>query len=246
VSESDAHAIEITLRIPGQWEHPAELYDQIPDGYRLAPEGFLLPDGTILEASPMPADDQFPEVFAGSCRLPPSDAESQAVDGYTVNFCLSGSGGTLQRVRTMMRAAEAILDAGGAGVFIDNCGLSHGARHWRDLTEDGSPGALRFAFVSIVRNLQQVWTVGMHVFGCPEITMKRADAEKDEQLIVETILYFMTSEKEIGDGHTLADENGPRFKLTALPCDGFAVGGPMHNPWGRLKLVSCQDIAESN
>ncbi len=44
----------------------------------------------------------------------------------------------------MMRAAAAIMDAGGAGVFIDNSMLAHGATAWQAMTEDGSPDAISF------------------------------------------------------------------------------------------------------
>src|SRR5687768_10250642 len=121
---AESHApVEVALRIPGTWSHPRELVESLPAGYRLTPEALIMPDGTKVEFNPLPPDDQFAEIFRSSCRRPPTEEELARVDGYTVNVCLSGPGGSLEAARTMMEAGAAIVRAGGAGVFIDNCGL---------------------------------------------------------------------------------------------------------------------------
>src|SRR5581483_7264174 len=145
-----AAPVTIALRIPGQWSHPSELVRRLPAGWRLTPEALILPDGTQVEFGAAAPDDQFARIFRSSCRRPAADDELATVDGYTVNVFLSGPGGSLPSARTMMEAGAAIVRAGGAGVFIDNCGLAHGGRDWLGLAEDGSPDALSFAFVAIV------------------------------------------------------------------------------------------------
>lgn len=110
----------ITLRIPGDWSHPGELLERLPDGFRLTPEALFLPDGTEVELIPMPPDDEFPRIFQSACRRPPTDDELATVNRYTVNVGLSGPGGSLESARTMMQAGAAVVRAGGAGVFIDN------------------------------------------------------------------------------------------------------------------------------
>ena len=58
----------------------------------------------------------------------------------------------MEAARTMMQAGAAVVRAGGAGVFIDNSTPAHGGgSDWLDMTEDGGPDALSFAFVAIVR-----------------------------------------------------------------------------------------------
>jgi hypothetical protein len=238
--------VKINLRIPGQWTHPKDLVDRLPDGHRLTPESLFLPDGEEIEFGAGPADDQFAQIFRGSCRNPPTEEELAAVDHYTVNVFLGGPGGSLDSVRTMMRAAAAVIKAGGAGVFIDNCGLAHGGQNWLEMTEDGSSDALSFAFVSIVQGNQQVWTMGLHALGQPDVVMKRADADDDEFSIVEVIRYLARGEKPVGDGHLLADLSGPRFQAFAEDGPKEYAGGVMHNPFGRLKLVSMRDVSERN
>src|SRR5262249_59277817 len=122
-----------------------------------AAEGLSLPDGTRVEFGAVRADDRFAQIFRSSCRRPAEPDELAAVDGYRVNVFLSGPGGSLDAARAMMRAGAAVVRAGGAGVFIDNSGLAHGGQAWLEMTEDGGPDALSFAFVSIVRGRADLW-----------------------------------------------------------------------------------------
>jgi hypothetical protein len=241
-----AAPITIALRIPGTWSHPRELIQRLPAGCRLTAEALILPDTTQVDFGAMAADDQFAEIFRSSCRQPPTEDELATVDGYTVNVFLQGPGGSVQAARTMMQAGAAVVRAGGAGVFIDNSTLAHGAGHWLEMTEDGGPDALSFAFVAIVRGQIEVWTMGMHVLGLRDVVMKRADVELDGFDIVEVIRYLCRSEKPIEDGHVIADLDGPRFRACTQESAAELVGSPMHNPFGRLKLVSMRDIAETN
>ena len=146
----------------------------------------------------------------------------------------------------MMQAGAAIVRAGGAGVFIDNCGLAHGGGGWLQMTDDGSPDAVSFAFASIVRGRHEVYTMGMHVMGFPDILMRTADIDEEGETIVEIIRYVCGSGREIGVGHVLADEQGPRFQVVAMGQDDIEPPSPMHNPFGRLKIASAKDIAEAN
>ena len=114
------------------------------------------------------------------------------------------------------------------------------------MTADGGPDALSFAFVAIISNRADVWTMGMHVLGLRDVVMKRADVEADGFDIIEVIRYLARGDKPIDDGHVLADLNGLRFQAFTQDSAEGLVGSPMHNPFGRLKLVSMRDITESN
>jgi hypothetical protein len=242
-----AAPIKVDLRIPGQWSHPKELIQRLPAGCRVVGgDTLVLPDATEVEFGAAAADGQFAQIFRSSCRQPATDEELAIVDDYTVNVFLSGPGGSMPSARTMMQAAATIVQAGGAGVFIDNCALAHGGQNWLDLTEDGSPDALSFAFVSIVSGREEAWTMGMHTLGLRDVVMKRTAAESDEFGIIEVIRYLARGEKPIDDGHLLADLSGPRFQAFVQDSPAELARSPMHNPFGRLKLVSMKDIAEGN
>jgi len=241
-----AAPLTIDLRIPGTWSHPKELIERLPAGYRLTGEALILPDGTPIAFGAMAADAQFGQIFRSSCRQPATADELATVARYTVNVLLSGPGGSMEAARTMMQAVAAIVQAGGAGVFIDNSGLAHGGRDWLAMTEDGGPDALSFAFVSIVQGKTDVWTMGMHVLGLRDVVMKRADLEAEDFDIIEVIRYLARGEKPVDDGHVIADLSGPRFQAFTQDSAAELAGSPMHNPFGRLKLVSMKDIAEIN
>jgi hypothetical protein len=52
--------------------------------------------------------------------------------------------------------------------------------------------------------------------------------------------------KPVEDGHVLADLDGPRFQVLAAESPADMRGSPMHNPFGRWKLVSMGDVAKQN
>jgi hypothetical protein len=241
-----APSVTVALRIPGTWGHPKELLERLPAGCRLTPESLLLSDGTEVGFGAAPADQQFPEIFRSSCRQEPTVEEQAAVARYRVNVFLSGPGGSMAAARTMMRAGAAIVQAGGAGVFIDNSTLAHGGQNWRAMTDDGGPDALSFAFVAIIRGQAEVWTMGMHVLGLRDVLMKRADVEAGGFDIVEVIRYLAKGDKPIDDGHIIADLDGPRFQVFSEPSSQKYLGSPIYNPFGRFRLVSMRDIAEKN
>jgi hypothetical protein len=236
--------IRVDLRIPGTWADPRQLMERLPEGCRVEDEALILPDGARAEIGALPADNQFARIFRSSCRNPATADELATVDAYRVNVTLSGPGGSLDAARAMMRAGSAVLRAGGAGVFIDNCALAHGASDWLDMTDDGSPDALSFAFVAVVGGKAEIWTAGMHVLGLRDIVMKRTDA--DDFDIIDVIRYLARGDKPIEDGHVLADLNGPRFRVLWKDSPADLAGSVMHNPFGRLKLVSMRDIVETN
>jgi len=237
----------ITLRIPGDWSHPGQLLDRLPDGFRLKPEALSLPDGTEIEFTPMPPDGEFPRIFRSACRRPATDDELDVLGRYTVNVGLSGAGGSLPAALAMMKAGAAIVRAGGAGVFIDNSALAHGGSDWIAMTEDGGPEAISFAFASIIRGRHDVYTMGMQTMGFPDLLMRSADVDERGETIIEIIRYICGGNRPIDVGHLLADEHGPRFQVVAKEDDDeFDAESPMHNPWGRLKLVSAKEIAENN
>ncbi len=241
-----AAPVAVALRIPGQWSHPRELVQRLPAGCRLTGEALILPDETQVEFGAVAADGQFPEIFRSSCRQPATEDELATVADYTVNIFLKGPGGSMRAARTMMQAGAAVVRAGGAGVFIDNSALAHGGQCWLELTDDGGPDAVSFAFVAIVRGKTEVWTMGMHVLGLRDVVMKRADVEEGGFDIIEVIRYLSRGERPVGDGHVIADLNGPRFQAFTQESEEATVGTSMHNPFGRLKLVNMREIADAN
>jgi hypothetical protein len=239
-------SVEVTFRIPGNWSHPRELLTRLPEGHRLTADELILPDGARIEFNPLPPDDQFPGIFRSTCRREPTREEMRIVRRYTVNVGLTGPGGSLDAAKTMLQAGAAIVRAGGAGVFIDNSGLAHGGGQWLELADDAGPEAVSFAYVTLVRGDGDVYTLGMHVMGLPDVIVKEEDLDPEDDELIETLCYLCRGEKPIAAGHFLGDERGPRFQAVAAKGDDHPKDTPMHNPFGRLRLVHVRDVAEGN
>jgi hypothetical protein len=241
------HLPRIALRIPGDWSHPGELVERLPSGFRLTPDALDLPNGAKIDFVPLAPDDQFAGIFESSCRRPATDDELATVARYTVNVGLNGPGGSLESALTMMQAGAAIVRAGGAGVFIDNCALAYGGRDWLELAADGGPEAISFAFASIVRGRDEVYTMGMQVMGFPNLRMRSREIDEQAETVVEIVRYICCGGRPIGVGHVLADDQGrPRFQVVAKTDDEFEAQSPMHNPFGVLKIVGAKSLAEDN
>lgn len=246
MSEPSLPPPQIALRIPGAWSHPGELLERMPVGFRLTPESLILPDGTSLEFNPMPPDDQFAGIFRSSCRRPPQEDERAIVSRYTVNIGIAGPGGSLGAARTVMQAGAAIVRAGGAGVFIDNSLISHGGRDWISMTEDGSSDAVSFAFAAIVSGRDSLYTLGMHTVGRPDLEIRTRAGDDRGESFIEIVRYVCGSERQIDVGHVFADESGPLFQVVSRTSDDYPPEGPVHNPYGRLRITSMKDIATTN
>lgn len=247
MSDTNHEAPTITFRIPGAWSHPGELLERLPEGYQLTPDALILPDGTSIDFHPRPPDGQFPGIFQSACRGPLSRTELETLSNYTVNVILNGPGGSMESALTMMQAASAIIRAGAAGVFIDNSAMAHGGKPWLQMTEDGGPEAISFAFTALLRGDQDVYTMGMHTMGFPDLLMRRSDIDEQGETIIEIIRYICGSNRPVGVGHVLADDQGRvRFQIVSQTDDDSDPDSPMHNPFGRLKIVSAKDVAEGN
>lgn len=238
--------IRVTLRMPGIWESPAVLLDAIPSGHQLTPDAFVMPDGTSLEMDLVDTDEQFDSVFASMCRREPSDEEKAIIENYRVNLCLTGDGGSLAAARKLMQAGSAIIDAGAGGVFVDNSGVAIGGSAWQELAASDDIQALTFAFVSIVGGRKDTYSVGLHVLGFPDIIMRSDQVGENGMHFYEILHYLCETDREIGDGHVLADLNGPRFQVQAEADQQTPAESPMNNPFGRLRLLSMNEVAERN
>jgi hypothetical protein len=229
---------EVTLRIPGAWTRPEEFFSRLPRGCRATETGIVLDDGTEFELHAVPADGEFARLFAGSCPKLPTEKERDTIENYTVNICLIGRGGNLEAARGIMAAGAAVLAAGGAGVFVDNSGIAHGATDWLTLFDDAFNGGLYWAFVSTVRSDEELYSVGMHVLGFRDAIIPSTGNEEFDCRTLHSFLgYTAFSGAAIGDGDMVGDPVLPTFRAHLQPDDRMDESAPMFNPYGRWKLV---------
>jgi hypothetical protein len=194
--------------------------------------------GTEFEVNVLPADEEFPHIFASSCAKRPSDEERRQIERYKVNICLSAPGGSIDAAVQVMRGAAAVLTAGGAGVFVDNSGIAHGAGDWHTLLEGAETGGVYWAFISTVRSESELYTLGMHVLGFRDAILPATD---DEQLDARTLHSFLGyaafSGAAIRDGDVVRDVTLPTLRVSTQLDDRTPKDAPMFNPYGRWRLA---------
>lgn len=231
-------APDVTLRIPGAWREPREFFEALPRGVRATEQGIALPDGAEFELYPRPADDEFPGIFAGSCPKEPSEDERRRIEEYTVNMCLVGRGGSVAAARQILEAGAAVLAAGGAGVFVDNSGLAHGAGDWLTLRDSADDGGVYWAFVGAVQNNDEVYSIGMHVLGFRDAIIPRTGhAEFDFRTLHSFLGFTAFSGAKLSDGDVIGDTALPTFCIRDQEDDRVEPSAPMFNPYGRWRLT---------
>ncbi len=231
-------APEVTLRIPGAWSEPQEFFERLPRGCRCTENGLVLVDGTEFEMRALPADEDFPAIFAGGCPKLPTDDERQRIENYTVNVCLTGRGGSVAAARQVMEAGAAVLAAGGAGVFVDNSGLAHGGGDWLTLLDGADDGGVYWAFVSAVHSENELYSMGMHVLGFRDAVIPRTGHEEFDFRTLHSFLgYTAFSGAELKDGDMVGDAVLPNFRVHAEADDRVPEDAPMFNPYGRWRLA---------
>lgn len=234
----ETNAVEVTLRIPGSWSGLVELIERLPRGCNCAPGSLVLADGSQFEMNVLPADEEFPGIFASSCPKTPTGEEREQIEDYKVNVCLTGRGGSLDAAKQMMAAAAAVLRAGAAGVFVDNSALAHGATDWLTLLDSADDGGLYWAFVGTVRSKEVLYSVGMHVLGFRDAIIPATGNDDFDYRTLHSFLGFTAfSGAPVKDGDLVNDPVLPTFHVHSQPDDRFPVDAPMFNPYGRWRLA---------
>jgi hypothetical protein len=229
---------EVTLRIPGTWSRPEEFYEGLPRGCRRSEKGLVLADGTELELHVLPSDEEFPRIFAGSCPKLPTEDERERIENFKVNICLTGPGGSIAAAKKLMAGAAAIINAGGAGVFVDNSGIAHGATDFLALHDSADDGGVYWAFIIAARGETEVYSIGMHILGFRDaIIPSTGNAEYDSRTLHSFLGYTAFSGATIEDGEVVGDAVLPTFRAYSQPDDRFTEETPMFNPFGRWRLV---------
>jgi hypothetical protein len=231
---------QIDLRIPGPWKSPEELVESLrkaKTGYGVTAEGefFHEKSGRKFLFSASAPDDEIASLFAHTGRL--SDGEVKALAAHKVKVHVSGPGGSAEAAKAVMKAATALIKAGGLGVFVDNSGNAHGVDDWLALAGDTQSGGLYWAYVSATGDRQTVWSMGMHCLGFRDAEVVGVPDRNAAGFLLHNFLgYASQSGIPICDGDPVGGESGPLFRAHARPCTRFKPGTPFHNPYGVWRL----------
>ena len=235
----------VNLRVPGQWSGLDQFLGRLPSDSQWREPWLRVEDLPPVVLDWKPADKEFAQVFEISCRRPPLLDEIDRVQNYAHNACIQGIGGSLSAARHLLRAGGALIRAGGAGVFIDNGAISHGAADWLNLEKHCHEAlAIFYAFVNITRSARGYTSYGMHIVGqadCFIQSNNAMDQAEDAAALrtMEDFLRLAAREQRVWtEDEEFHDENGRRFVLRAhAHVDWLKEHNPMWNPYGRWELV---------
>jgi hypothetical protein len=241
----------IELRIPVKWVSPAafgDALDRSESAYRLDDEALVhRQSGWKCECGASPHDDELVEIFAHEGRL--KYKELKEIDAHTAKIHLIGPGGSKEAARAMMDAASAIINAGAAGVMVDNSGVTHGRNDWLKLASDTTAGGLYWAWVNTTRESERrgLFSMGMHCLGLRDAELFGAPSEDVAWQILHNFLGFtFASGKTVIDGEPVDDPELSMFRAHAEPCTRVPPGGPFFNPYGVWRMEFSEEEQEQD
>lgn len=168
--------------------------------------------------------------------------EMHAVAQHRSVIYLIGHGGTSGAAEAMIRAAAALLAAGGLGVKVESSGLAHSPARWQALVADLGLFSAHEALVVYVTG-HDTYSCGMHLLGLPEAITEGIDPASADLLRVFT-RYLFCEAPDLRDGQTFAVEEGaPVYTLwqdrgVVYPADSLFT-----NPYGYWRLKPVQEWA---
>jgi hypothetical protein len=231
------------IGIPGQWESRSKIVTSIANnsnGYLFA--GMVLLHTQTQESFTLEIyekDENLRHAFsiAGNDRL--SEKELQAIEKHTYCLYLVGEGGTPDRARSFMNAANALLSCGGIAVKVESAGIAHSAVDWGKFTADERLGALLKAFVTYVGSPGQFYSCGMHNLGFPDCVVDASIPAHEAAQLIHTFLgYILVEQPTLQSGETFSvDADSPYYKLVLENCTMFENGDAFHNPYGVWRLI---------
>ncbi len=234
----------VTLRVPGRWASLDAFEAALPEGVWCDEESLHLPDGSVFELRAAEPDDDFADVFRGSCTRELLPEDDEGLSTYTVNVVLAGRGGSLDAARQLLRAGAAVIRAGGFGVFCDASAAAHGSHDWLALADSNDDGGAYWAFVTTSGDDDHLYTTGMHVLGHRDAIMPRSgDDERDWMILNNFLGYSYLADEPLSDGDLIGDDDPgqPEFRVHQAPCSTFPPDTPFHNPYGLWRLEPLEE-----
>ncbi|WP_369976237.1 hypothetical protein [Xanthomonas bundabergensis] len=232
---------KIVLCIPGPWPDRSDLLARIvrdSGGYLFAGRVLLhMQSGDAFELQYEPHDARMAEAFAAAGPHWRGSAEMARIGTHASVVYLIGAGGSRVRAEAMMRAAAALLDAGGLGVKVESSGVAHSPAAWRQLCADLSQCSAHRAYVLNITG-EQVHSCGMHHFGMKDAIVAAQAASDPVELLHTFTWYLFTEAPEMREGHTFSvAEGAPRYRIQAEASTQFQPGDLFANPYGLWRLT---------
>jgi len=222
----------IILCVPGPWEGREDL------AQRLLPAGLVLEEkrlrradgGEAFDAEFRGPDSRMRSSFqVSACRLRPSltPADFHAIQGHrSALYVLSDPfGRTTARAAAsrMIEIGRALVDAGGIAVKCESSGIAHSAERWR---RPDLPLFEAFVRLPIVDEIDDLYSVGMHLLGLPDGIVSLRDFPQGDLRGATRVLEEFLRSQASPKGYLASPE----------PCTGYEPEEFLWNRWGRLRL----------
>ena len=153
---------------------------------------------------------------------------------YLISFELNLAG-----ANALMRAAAAVLDAGGLAIKVETAGLAHTALQWQEFCGVQAEHGAHQAFVVYVIGAS-TYSCGMHNLGLFDALIHVVDpARVDDAIeVLRTFNWYQISESpQLESGQSFATQQaGPVYEL-GLASTHFTPTDPFYNPFGTWRLA---------
>ena len=242
---AEPHAIialaKSVLCIPGAWKDQNAFIAAVADTGRYVCAGGMLIDLHSKSAFNyrFEANDvrMAPAFRAAGPQLPESllkQIERHRSVLYLISFELNLTG-----ANAFMRAAAAVLDAGGLAVKVETAGLAHTAAQWQEFCAAQAQHGVHQAFVVYVSGAQS-YSCGMHNLGLFDASFTVADVAHaaDAVEVLRTFNWYQISESpQLEPGQNFATQQaGPVYEL-GLASTRFMPSDPFYNAFGTWQLA---------
>ncbi|MFC4933467.1 DUF4261 domain-containing protein [Massilia sp. GCM10023247] len=231
---------DLVLCIPGPWRDRAELAESIA----ASDTGYLLDGGVLRDtldgfACDLLLEGSDPDLAAAFAKAGPHWAASSAMAAVADHDCviyLAGKGGSRAAAEAMMRAAGALVEAGGLGVKVESTGIAHGPAYWLDMCFGLEQLTAHRALVVYVTG-KDVFSCGMHNFGLPDAMTTAVDQAAAADMLRTFTRYLLEQAPLLADGHTFSVSAGaPVYRLRKVPARDYGPDSLFNNPYGAWRL----------
>jgi len=236
---------QLVLCVPGPWEDRSQflklLIERTQGAYLFA--GQILMHVETNKAFTLEfesRDERMSGAFAAAGHHWRDSEAMHLIDAHRSVAYLLGSGESEKEIAALMLAAQALLDAGGLGVKVENTGVAHSPDSWKTMCSGLHLFSPYKGFVIVVTSSDEAYSCGMHCFGLHDVQVIDADGESALQVARTFSWYLYTERPSISAGQTFAcDEHAPAYRISTGEGVDYEPDSMFKNPYGTWKLQRC-------
>ena len=153
---------------------------------------------------------------------------------YLISFELNLAG-----ANALMRAASAVLDAGGLAIKVETAGLAHTPAQWQEFCGTQAEHSAHQAFVVYISGSTS-YSCGMHNLGLFDVSvaaLNNEEANAAVELLRNFNWYQITEAPQLAAGMSFATQQSGPFYQLALAASRFVPTDPFCNAFGTWQLI---------